>query len=155
MTAAGDRDSYDEQVIAQFRASDGVVGGALAKTPLLLLHHFGLRSGRERVTPLAWWSAGEAAVSVLASNYGAPRHPAWYYNLLANPTTIAEIGTHTWRVRARLAVADERSQLLELIKSANPSAAATVRNTQREIPVVVLDLLERLDGRTESSGISV
>jgi hypothetical protein len=44
----------------------------------------------ERATPLVWWPADETAVAVLASNFGAPRHPAWYYNLLANPTTIAE-----------------------------------------------------------------
>jgi deazaflavin-dependent oxidoreductase (nitroreductase family) len=124
-------------------------GGALAKTPLLLLHHVGVRSGRERVTPLAWWSAGETAVAVLASNFGAPRHPSWYYNLLAKPMTIAEIRTETWRVHARVAVANERRQLLARIKAATASAAAAVRTTQREIPVVVLDLLGRLEGRTE------
>jgi deazaflavin-dependent oxidoreductase (nitroreductase family) len=147
--AVRDRDSYDEQVIAAFRAGGGVVRGALVKTPLLLLHHVGVRSGRERVTPLAWWPAGETAVAVLASNFGASRHPAWYYNLLASPTTIAEIGTETWRVRARVAVANERRVLLERIKTATPSAAAAVRNTRREIPVVVLDLLGRIDARTE------
>jgi len=151
---AGKRDSYDEQVIEEFRARGGVVGGALAEIPLLLLHHVGVRSGLARVTPLAWWSAGETAVAVLASNFGASRHPAWYHNLLANPTTIAEFGTQTWRVRARVAVAKERSQLLALIKSATPSAAAAVRNTQREVPVVVLDLVEKLVGRTERMGAS-
>jgi deazaflavin-dependent oxidoreductase (nitroreductase family) len=154
VTAPVDRDSYEEQVIEEFRARGGVVGGALAGIPLLLLHHVGVRSGLERVTPLAWWSAGETAVAVLASNFGAARHPAWYHNLLANPTTIAEIGTHTWRVRARVAVAKERSQLVALIKSATPSAAAAVRNTQREVPVVVLDLVGKLDGRTEWMGAS-
>jgi deazaflavin-dependent oxidoreductase (nitroreductase family) len=149
-----DRDTYDEQVIAEFRAGGGVVGGALVKTPLLLLHHIGMRSGRERVTPLAWWPAGETAVAVLASNFGASRHPAWYYNLLASPTTIAEIGTETWRVRARVSVANERRVLLARIKTATPSAAAAVRNTQREIPVVVLDLLGRFDARAEPIGAS-
>ena len=85
MTAMGDRDTYDEQVIAEFRARGGVVRGALADTPMLLLRHVGVRSGLERVTPLVWWPAGENAVAVLASNFGAPRHPAWLYNLLGNP----------------------------------------------------------------------
>ena len=152
MTAVGDRDSYDEQVIEEFRARAGVVGGVLAETPLLLLHHVGVRSGRERVTPLAWWSAGETSVAVLASNFGAMRHPAWYYNLLAKPATIAEIRSEAWRVHARVADADERSRLLARIRASTPSAAAAVCNTQREIPVVVLDLLGRLNGRTEPMG---
>jgi deazaflavin-dependent oxidoreductase (nitroreductase family) len=104
-------------VIEEFRARAGVVGGALAETPLLLLHHVGVRSGRERVTPLAWWSAGENAVAVLASNFGASRHPAWYYNLLAKPTTIAEIRSEASRFHARVAVVDERSRLPARIKS--------------------------------------
>jgi deazaflavin-dependent oxidoreductase (nitroreductase family) len=149
VTAVGYRDSYDERVIAEFRTRGGVIGGALAKTPLLLLHHIGVRSGRERVTPLARWWVGETAVAVLASNYGASRHPAWYYNLVANPTTIAEIRTETWGVHARVAVANERSQLLALIETSSPSAAAAVRNTQREVPVVVLDLLSRLHAGAE------
>jgi deazaflavin-dependent oxidoreductase (nitroreductase family) len=149
VTAVGDRDSYDEEVIEEFRARGGVVGGALAKTPLLLLHHVGVRSARERVTPLAWWSAGETAIAVLASNFGASRHPAWYYNLLAKPTTIAEVRSEAWRVHARVAVGNERTRLLDRITAATPSAAAAVRGTQREIPVVVLDLLRRLDDSIE------
>jgi deazaflavin-dependent oxidoreductase (nitroreductase family) len=140
----GDRDSYDEQVIAKLRARDVWRAGA-RDDPLLLLHHAGVRSGRERVTPLAWWSAGESAVAVLASNYGATRHPAWYYNLVAKPTTIAEIRSETGRLHARVAVTNKRRQLLIRINTATPSAAAALNKTQREIPVVVLDLLERLD----------
>jgi deazaflavin-dependent oxidoreductase (nitroreductase family) len=83
------------------------------------------------------------------SNYGAPRHPAWYHNLLANPATIAEIRAETWRVRARVTVADERRLLLDRIGAATPSAATALRNTQREIPVVVLDLLDRLPAGSE------
>jgi deazaflavin-dependent oxidoreductase (nitroreductase family) len=127
-------------------------GARWLRPPLLLLHHVGVRSGHEWVTPLAWWSAGETSVAVLASNFGAPRHPAWYYDLLAKPTTIAEIRTDIWRVHSRVAVANERSHLLALIKSATQSAAAAVRKTQREIPLVVLDLLGRLDGRAEQLG---
>jgi deazaflavin-dependent oxidoreductase (nitroreductase family) len=148
MTALEDGNAYDEQVMAEFRAQGGVSTGALAGTSMLLLHHVGKRSGIERVTPLAWWPAGETAVAVLASNFGALRNPAWYYNLLANPTTIAEIRIESWRVHARVAAANGR--LLARIMTATPSAAAAVRNAQREIPIVVLDLL----GRLNASGFS-
>jgi deazaflavin-dependent oxidoreductase (nitroreductase family) len=152
MTAVGDRDKYDEQVIAKFRAQGGVVRGALADTPMLLLHHVGVRSRLERVTPLVWWPAGETAAAVLASDFGAPRHPGWFYNLVANPATTAEIGTDTWKVHARVAAANERRLLLERIMTTTPSAAAAVRKTKREIPVVVLDLIGRLDNSLEETG---
>jgi deazaflavin-dependent oxidoreductase (nitroreductase family) len=147
MTAMADRGSYNQQVIAEFRARGGVLTGALADARTLLLHHVGAQSGLERVSPLVWWPAGENGVAVLASNYGAPQHPAWYYNVLSNPTTIAEILTETWRVHARVALADERRLLLGHIMDATPSAVSAVRNTEREIPVVVLDLLGRISTR--------
>jgi deazaflavin-dependent oxidoreductase (nitroreductase family) len=145
MTAMRDRDTYDEQVIAEFRAQGGVLRGELADTPMLLLHHVGVRSGLERVTPLVWWPAGDGAVAVLASNFGAPRHPAWFFNLLGHPAAIAEIGTETWTVHARVAIADERRVLLERITTATPSAAVAVRKAEREIPIVVLDVLGKFD----------
>jgi deazaflavin-dependent oxidoreductase (nitroreductase family) len=110
---------------------------------LLLLHHVGAKSGAERVTPLAYWRIGNGAVAVLASNYGAPRHPGWYHNLLAHPTTTAEIGADTWSVRARVAPSDERRRLIAEIAARTPSVAATVKAAQRPIPVVILDLLEQ------------
>ncbi len=145
MRAVEDRDQSDQQIIAEFRAQGGVVGGALADAQLLLLHHIGVKSGLERVTPLVWWPAGQSSVAILASNFGAPRHPAWFHNLLASPTTTAEIDTEPWRVHARVAVANERRLLLERITAATLSAALAIRKTQRVVPVVVLDLLGKLD----------
>ena len=62
-----------------------------------------------------------------------------------NRQVIAEIGAEAVRVHARTAVANDRRLLLDSIMADTPSAAAAVRTTQREIPVVVLDLLDRLD----------
>ncbi|HEX4865065.1 MAG TPA: nitroreductase/quinone reductase family protein, partial [Acidimicrobiales bacterium] len=113
-------------------------------------HAFTSWSAHTPRTPRPWWLASKpTAVAVLASNYGAAQHPAWYRNLVANPTTIAEIRGETWKVHARVAVADERRRLLDRIMAATPSAAAAVRNTEREIPVVVLDRLDRLDAGSE------
>jgi deazaflavin-dependent oxidoreductase (nitroreductase family) len=81
------------QVIAAFRAGSGVLGGECQEPPLLLLRHRGAKSGAERLTPLLYWPVTDTSVAVLASNYGAPRHPAWYHNLLANPAATAEVGT--------------------------------------------------------------
>lgn len=135
--------SYDQEVIAEFRARGGIVAGRLSGVSLLLLHHIGAKSGAERVTPLAYCRIGKGAIAVLASNYGVPRHPGWYHNLLAHPTTTAEIGADTWTARARVAPPDERRRLIARIAARTPSVAATVRTTRRPIPLVILDLLEQ------------
>jgi deazaflavin-dependent oxidoreductase (nitroreductase family) len=130
-------DSDDQRVIEAFRANGGVVDPRL---DLLLLRHTGARSGRERVTPLAYWRVDDNTVAVLASNRGAPRHPAWYHNLVANPDAKTEIGTKTFLARARVATPNERSKLLHRIVEQTPSVSAALNRTFREIPLVILDL---------------
>ena len=130
-------DSYDQRVIEAFRANGGAVDPG---RDLLLLHHVGARSGRERVTPLAYWRVDDTSVAVLASNRGAPKHPGWYHNLIANPDAKTEIGTETFVARARIAAPDERSKLLRRIAEQTPSVTAALNRTAREIPLVILDL---------------
>jgi deazaflavin-dependent oxidoreductase (nitroreductase family) len=132
-----ERDTYDQQIIRTFRANRGAPQHGL---DLLLLHHVGARSGRERVTPLAYWPVSGTSVAVLASNRGAPKHPSWYYNLVANPDAKAEVGAETFPARARIALAEERSKLLRRILDQTSSVAAAIDRTSREIPVVILDL---------------
>ena|SRR5947207_15360007 len=138
----GERDRADQQVIAQFRAGRGFVDGALAGLSMLLLHHVGARSGAERVTPLAFWPVTDSSIAVLASNFGASRHPAWYHNLVSHPTALVEIGGETWSVKARVANPIERRQLLARIAEQSPTVARVVESTRREIPVVVLERTE-------------
>jgi deazaflavin-dependent oxidoreductase (nitroreductase family) len=144
-------DSYDRRVISEFRTRGGNAGGGLSELPLLLLHHTGARTGIEHVAPLAYWRLSDTAVAVLASNRGAPRHPAWYHNLVANPTTTAEIGANTWTVRARVADADERARIIRRLVAQSASVRAAVSRTSREIPVVVLELLARVGERELSA----
>jgi deazaflavin-dependent oxidoreductase (nitroreductase family) len=129
--------SYNQRVIEAFRANDGVVEPGLE---VLLLHHVGARSGRERVTPLAYWRVDNTSVAVLASNRGAPKHPDWYHNLVANPDVRTEIGTETFLARARVATPNERSTLLPRIAEQTPSVSAALNRTAREIPLVIPDL---------------
>jgi deazaflavin-dependent oxidoreductase (nitroreductase family) len=110
-----------------------------------LLRHVGARSGRERVTSLAYWRIDDKSVAVLASNRGASKHPDWYHNLVANPGANTEIGTETFVARARVAAPDERSKLLPRITEQTPSVSAALNRTSREIPLVILDL--RTDDR--------
>jgi deazaflavin-dependent oxidoreductase (nitroreductase family) len=134
-------DTFDEQVISEFRARAGIVS-ELQDRSLLLLHHFGAKSGSERVTPLAFWSVGDNSDAVLASNRGAPRHPDWYY-LLCHPTATIEIGAETWSIRARVAGAQERRKMIDRLVAESPSVASAVGRTSGQIPVVILELLAR------------
>jgi deazaflavin-dependent oxidoreductase (nitroreductase family) len=131
---------YNQQVIDEFRANDGKVGGTFEGFPLVLVHHTGAKSGTERVNPLAYQRLGDDSVAVFASKGGAPTNPDWYYNLVANPNTSIEIGTERYDVTARVAEDGEREKIWEAQKKAYPNFAeyeATAGG--RAIPVVVLD----------------
>ena len=131
---------WNSQIIAEFRANGGQVGGNFAGAPLLLLHTIGARSGRERINPVMYQDLGNGSVAVFASNAGADVHPAWYYNLVANPDVTAEIGDTPPRpFRARTATSAERTPIWERQKASYPGFAGYETRTEREIPVVILD----------------
>jgi len=131
---------FNQQVIEEFRANNGNVGGTFAGFPLVLLHHTGAKSGVERVNPLAYQRLGDDSVAVFASKGGAPTNPDWFHNLVANPNTRIEIGSEQYDVTARVAAADERDRIWEAQKKAFPNLAEYETTAGgREIPVVVLD----------------
>ena len=83
---------FNDQIIEEFRANQGRVGGRFEGSPLLLLHHTGAKSGKSRINPLAYLSNGGRYV-VFASKGGAPTNPDWYHNLKAHPNAAIEVGT--------------------------------------------------------------
>lgn len=83
---------FNGEIIAEFRANGGRVGGPFQGSNILLLHHTGARSGMKRVSPLAFQWVGDS-LAVFASKAGAPENPGWLHNLLANPDTVVEVGT--------------------------------------------------------------
>jgi deazaflavin-dependent oxidoreductase (nitroreductase family) len=130
---------FNGKIIAEFRANGGKVGGPFHGSDMLLLHHTGARSGRVRVSPLAFQWVGDS-LAVFASKAGAPDHPAWFYNLVAHPVTTVEVGPRTVRVRARLAQPTERDVIYSRQKRRNPVFAQyEAKAAPRRIPVVVLD----------------
>jgi deazaflavin-dependent oxidoreductase (nitroreductase family) len=129
---------FNQTIIAEFRANGGKLGGQFDGATMLLLHHKGAKSGKERVNPLAYQQVGEN-VAVFASKGGAPTNPDWYYNLLAHPATTVEIGTETVPVVARVAGSDERTKIWEKQKNDAPGFADYEKNTPRQIPVVILE----------------
>lgn len=138
MPAAQD---WNSQIIAEFRANGGKVGGPFEGGTLLLLHTVGAKSGEPRVTPVMYQDIGDG-VAVFASKAGAPTNPAWYHNLLANPRVSAEIGTETLPFVARVAEGAERDRIWEAQKQGNPGFADYERKTTRQIPVIILEPAE-------------
>jgi deazaflavin-dependent oxidoreductase (nitroreductase family) len=129
----------DFDIIAEFRANGGRVGGQLQGSDILLLHHTGARSGVERVAPLAYQWVGDS-FAVFAAKAGAQENPAWFHNLLANPETLVEVGARAVRVRARVAQPAERDVIYTRQRQRNAAFAGyEVKAAPRRIPVVVLD----------------
>ncbi len=133
---------FNRNLIAEFRANDGTLTGPFAGAPMLLLTTTGAKSGRKHTTPLVYQKVGDAIV-VFGSKGGAPTHPAWYHNLVANPVVTVEVPGETFDATARTAVGEERDRIWSAQKELMPGFAEYEAKTDREIPVVVL---ERVNG---------
>ncbi len=133
-----DMNDWNQQIIAEFRANEGRVGGPFEGAPMVLVSHTGARSGTVRTTPLMYLPDGEDIV-IFASKAGAPDNPDWFHNLVANPEATAEVGSDTLQVRARVAEGPERDDLWTRQKAAYPQFQGYEDATDRIIPVVVLE----------------
>jgi deazaflavin-dependent oxidoreductase (nitroreductase family) len=128
---------FNAQIIEEFRANQGVVGGPFEGATLLLLPHVGARSGTDRVNPLVYNRDGDRYV-VFASKAGAPTNPDWYHNLKANPNITIEVGTDTIPVVASEASGEERDRLFAAQVRRSPQFGEYQSKTDRAIPVILL-----------------
>jgi deazaflavin-dependent oxidoreductase (nitroreductase family) len=129
-------------VIEEFRANGGKVGGWLEGAPLVLLTTAGRRSGKPHTTPAVYRRDGDRYL-VFASNAGAPENPSWYGNILASPQVTMEIAGTDGGVRAVAALAvplegAERDRYWEQQCSIDPGFRNYEKQTDRVIPVVAL-----------------
>jgi deazaflavin-dependent oxidoreductase (nitroreductase family) len=129
---------FNAAIIDEFRANGGKVAGQFEGAPMVLLHTIGARSGEERVNPLVYQADGDR-IAIFGSKAGAPTHPAWYHNLLANPDVTVELGPDTVPMRARVADGEERERIWSRQKQVMPGFADYEANTTRVIPVVILE----------------
>jgi deazaflavin-dependent oxidoreductase (nitroreductase family) len=129
---------FNRSVIDEFRSNDGKLSGPFEGAPLLLLTTTGAKSGHKHTTPLAYLRDGERIV-VFGSKAGAPTHPAWYHNLVANPTVTVELPGEQYDARAVVTEGEERDRLFAQQKSAMPGFADYERKTTRQIPVIALE----------------
>ena len=129
---------FNAHTIEEFRANDGKVGGYFKGATMLLLHTTGAKSGLPRTNPLVYLPDGDRYV-VIASKGGAPTHPDWYYNLLADPHAEIEVGNHRFPVRDTVIDGPERDELYARQVERRPGFAEYELKTSRKIPVIALE----------------
>ena len=129
---------FNTELIREFRANGGRVGGPFAGAPMILIHHIGAKSGTERVSPLVYFPQDDGTMLIVASKGGAPTNPDWYHNLTANPTIEVEVGTETFTVKAEEIVDEERERVWSQIVAASPGFGEYQSKTSRTIPVLRL-----------------
>jgi deazaflavin-dependent oxidoreductase (nitroreductase family) len=144
-SADGEASDYNSEIISEFRANQGRVGGMWEGTTLILIHHIGARSGIERVTPVACSPQPGGRFAIWAANGGSPTHPNWYHNLKAHPRITAEVGTQTFTVVAEELDATARAKLWPKLVAewpkpvpGSPDLGATQAGTTRQFPVFLL-----------------
>jgi deazaflavin-dependent oxidoreductase (nitroreductase family) len=128
---------FNQKIIEQFRANGGKVGPPFSGAPMVLITTKGAKTGRLSTTPLVPLVDGDRLV-IIASRGGAPKHPAWYHNIVANPTVTVEYLTEKFEADARIAEGAERDELYARQAQAFPAFAEYEQKTTRKIPVVVL-----------------
>ena len=121
-----------------YQASGGRLGARLLGKPVLLLFTTGRKPGLSRTNTLYYLTDAGRYV-VIASNAGYAKHPAWYLNLAADPQVRVQVGTDKYAATARTATGEERERLWKAALEFDSSYAEYERQTDREIPVVVLE----------------
>jgi deazaflavin-dependent oxidoreductase (nitroreductase family) len=133
--------NWNNNIITEFRANGGVVGGPFAGRRILLLGTTGAKSGQKRLNPLVYNTDGDRLL-IFASKGGAPTHPDWYYNLLANPQVTVEVGNETFNATATVLTGEERDRLYRKHSEEMPQFAKYQENTSRTIPVIALQRVD-------------
>ena len=132
---------FNQQVIKEFRANQGKVGGQMAGMPMILITMTGAKSGKTITKPLVYTKDGDRFV-IIASFAGAAKNPPWYNNLIAHPEITVEIGTERFRARATEVKGAERQRLYDAQAAQMPIFNEYRQKTTRQIPVFVLTRID-------------
>jgi len=119
------------------RISRGRLGTKLATQRVLLLHTVGRKSGKPRVTPVAFFQR-EDSYFLVASNWGKDHQAAWFYNLMNQPKTVIEVDGRTLPVEAHQTKGEEYDRLWKYAIQHHPPYRHYQEMTARHIPIIVL-----------------
>ena len=127
-----------QRLVDEIREHGHAVTGSYVGRGALVLTTVGARTGEARSSPIAYSRDGDRLV-ITASKGGAPEHPAWYHNLLANPVATIEVDRRRFEARASVVEGAERERLWAAHVIVHPSIGEYPGRTSRIIPVVVLE----------------
>ena len=119
-----------------YRLTGGRMMNQAEGAPICLVTMTGARSNKRKTIALMYTPHGED-VLLVASMGGAPKHPLWYFNLLAHPDIEIQVGSNKRRMRAHQASAEEKAKLWPIAVANYPSFATYQTRTDRDIPVMV------------------
>lgn len=130
---------FTRALIADMRAHGGrPASGPMAGKPLIVLTTTGARTGEPRTSIVTYHRDGDR-YAIAASMGGAPKHPAWYHNLVANPEATIEVDNETFKVRATDTSGAERDRLWNEHVAQLPEFGEYPKKTDRTIPMLLLD----------------
>jgi deazaflavin-dependent oxidoreductase (nitroreductase family) len=124
--------------VEKYEATGGKEGGELQGKPVVILTTRGRNTGRIRKAALMRVEH-DGRYAVVASMGGAPKHPVWYLNLLADPVVTLQDGDRVHDMRARVVTGDEKQAWWQRATAVWPAYDEYQTKTTREIPVVVLE----------------
>jgi len=139
--------SYARKQAERFEASDGAEATDLRGRAIIVLTSVGARTGKLRKTALMRVEH-EGDYAVVASQGGAPKHPVWYHNLKANPHVELQDGPTTRDYLAREVTGNEKATWWERAVETWPDYAKYQTKTSRQIPVFVLEAIDRSGAET-------
>lgn len=128
---------FGDEHIRQYEATDGEVGYLWNDARCLVLTTTGRKSGEPRKFPLIFGRDGDDYL-IVASKGGAPEHPGWYRNLVANPEAVIQVKADVIPVTARTATAQEKARVWPVMVEEWPAYDEYQAKTERDIPVVIL-----------------
>jgi deazaflavin-dependent oxidoreductase (nitroreductase family) len=128
---------FNKNLIDEFRANGGKVGGPFAGADLLLLTTTGAKSGQPRLAPLAYFAIDDKMI-IIGSKAGADTNPDWVHNLRTNPGAHIEVGADAYDVTSRELPRDERDEIFDKVVAAAPGFGEYQSKTSRIIPLFEL-----------------
>ena len=137
-----DQNAFNHQLSEEFRMNRSKGGNQFDSRPLLLLTTIGAKSGQRRTNPMLYIPDNDRLL-VIASNVGAPAHPAWYHNLVAHPEVTVEVRNETFDATAVVTQGAERERLWTRIVERYPFFTEHQAKTTRQIPVIALSRREQ------------
>jgi deazaflavin-dependent oxidoreductase (nitroreductase family) len=129
---------YVRDQVEAYERSGGTEANTMQGKPVIILTTLGAKSGKLRKTPLMRVEHN-GRYAVVASLGGAPKHPVWYYNIVAHPTVELQDGPVKHELVAREVTGDEKKEWWDRAVEAWPDYAEYQKKTDRQIPVFVLE----------------